>query len=223
MFNVLSSIFNQKYMAIRVLLADDHSVVRKGVRDFLEEEPDLDVVGEASDGAQAVDMALALRPDVVVMDIKMPQLSGIEATKRIKAAAPQVRVLALSAYDDDPYVWGLLEAGASGYVLKTAESRELISAIRAVAAGRSALDPQIAPRIIARAARPTLNSDLTEREREVLGLAARGLTNKQIGHDLDISDRTVQNHLANIYGKLNVQSRTEAVTAALQRGLIQLG
>jgi DNA-binding NarL/FixJ family response regulator len=210
-------------MAIRVLLADDHGVVRKGVRDFLEEEPDLDVVGEASDGAQAVDMALALQPDVVVMDIKMPQLSGIEATKRIKAAAPQVRVLALSAYDDDPYVWGLLEAGASGYVLKTAESRELISAIRAVAAGRSALDPQIAPRIIARAARPTASSDLTDREREVLSLAARGLTNKQIGHDLDISDRTVQNHLANIYGKLNVQSRTEAVTAALQRGLIQLG
>ncbi len=210
-------------MAIRVLLADDHGVVRKGVRDFLEEEPDLDVVGEASDGAQAVDMALALQPDVVVMDIKMPQLSGIEATKRIKAAAPQVRVLALSAYDDDPYVWGLLEAGASGYVLKTAESRELISAIRAVAAGRSALDPQIAPRIIARAARPTPSSDLTDREREVLSLAARGLTNKQIGHDLNISDRTVQNHLANIYGKLSVQSRTEAVTAALQRGLIQLG
>jgi DNA-binding NarL/FixJ family response regulator len=210
-------------MAIRVLLADDHGVVRKGVREFLEEEPDLDVVGEAGDGAQAVEMALALRPDVVVMDIKMPQLSGIEATKRIKAAAPNVRVLALSAYDDDPYVWGLLEAGASGYVLKTAESRELISAIRAVAAGRSALDPQIAPRIIARAARPTPSSDLTEREREVLSLAARGLTNKQIGHDLDISDRTVQNHLANIYGKLNVQSRTEAVTAALQRGLIQLG
>ncbi len=189
----------------------------------MEEEPDHYVVGEAGDGAQAVEMALALRPDVVVMDIKMPQLSGIEATKRIKAAAPNVRVLALSAYDDDPYVWGLLEAGASGYVLKTAESRELISAIRAVAAGRSALDPQIAPRIIARAARPTPSSDLTEREREVLSLAARGLTNKQIGHDLDISDRTVQNHLANIYGKLNVQSRTEAVTAALQRGLIQLG
>jgi DNA-binding NarL/FixJ family response regulator len=117
----------------------------------------------------------------------------------------------------------LLEAGASGYVLKTAESRELISAIRAVAAGRSALDPQIAPRIIARAARPTPSSDLTDREREVLSLAARGLTNKQIGHDLNISDRTVQNHLANIYGKLSVQSRTEAVTAALQRGLIQLG
>ncbi len=214
---------DETYMTIRVLLADDHGVVRKGVRDFLEEEPDLDVVGEASDGAQAVDMAIALQPDVVVMDIKMPQLSGIEATKRIKASAPQVRVLALSAYDDDPYVWGLLEAGASGYVLKTAESRELISAIRAVAAGRSALDPQIAPRIIARAARPTPSSDLTDREREVLSLAARGLTNKQIGHDLNISDRTVQNHLANIYGKLSVQSRTEAVTAALQRGLIQLG
>jgi DNA-binding NarL/FixJ family response regulator len=211
-------------MGIRILLADDHSVVRKGVRDFLEEEPDLEVVGEASDGAQAVEMALALQPDVVVMDIKMPQLGGVEATKRIKASAPHVRVLALSAYDDDPYIWGLLEAGASGYVLKTAESRELISAIRAVAAGRSALDPAIAPRIIARAARPAAGGEsLTEREIEVLRLAARGLTNKQIGHDLDISDRTVQNHLANIYTKLNVASRTEAVTAALQRGLIQLG
>ncbi len=211
-------------MPIRVLLADDHSVVRKGVRDFLVEEPDLEVVGEATDGVQAVDMALALQPDVVVMDIKMPQLSGVEATKRIKAATPHVRVLALSAYDDDPYIWGLLEAGASGYVLKTAESRELISAIRAVAAGRSALDPAIAPRIIARASRPvTSGENLTERELEVLRLAARGLTNKQIGHDLDISDRTVQNHLANTYAKLNVASRTEAVTAALQRGLIQLG
>jgi DNA-binding NarL/FixJ family response regulator len=211
-------------MAIRILLADDHSVVRKGVRDFLEEEPDLEVVGEASDGVQAIEMAQALEPDVVVMDIKMPQLGGIEATKRIKAAVPYVRVLALSAYDDDPYIWGLLEAGASGYVLKTAESRELISAIRTVAAGRSALDPAIAPRIIARASRPAAGSEsLTDREIEVLRLAARGLTNKQIGHDLDISDRTVQNHLANIYTKLDVQSRTEAVTAALQRGLIQLG
>ena len=211
-------------MPIRVLLADDHSVVRKGVRDFLEEEPDLEVVGEATDGLQAVEMALALEPDVVVMDIKMPELGGVEATKRIKAATSKVRVLALSAYDDDPYIWGLLDAGASGYVLKTAESRELISAIRAVAAGRSALDPAIAPRIIARAARSTSTGDsLTDRESEVLRLAARGLTNKQIGYDLDISDRTVQNHLANIYAKLDVASRTEAVTAALQRGLIQLG
>jgi DNA-binding NarL/FixJ family response regulator len=211
-------------MAIRVVLADDHSVVRKGVREFLEEEPDIDVVGEASDGLQAVALATELQPDVVVMDIKMPQLSGVDATKRIRSAAPKVRVLALTAYDDDPYIFGLLEAGASGYVLKTAESRELIRAIRAVAAGQSALDPAIAPRVIARVAQPAHAVEtLTDRELEVLRLAARGLTNKQIGHDLDISDRTVQNHLANIYAKLEVASRTEAVTAALQRGLLRLG
>lgn len=211
-------------MAIRVVLADDHSVVRKGVREFLEEEPDIDVIGEASDGLQAVELATELQPDVIVMDIKMPQLSGVDATKRIRSAAPKVRVLALTAYDDDPYIFGLLEAGASGYVLKTAESSELIRAIRAVAAGQSALDPAVAPRIIARVAQPaSVAESLTERELEVLRLAARGLTNKQIGHDLDISDRTVQNHLANIYAKLGVASRTEAVTAALQRGMLRLG
>lgn len=209
-------------MTIRVVLADDHSVVRKGVREFLEEEPDIEVVGEATDGQQAVEQAVELQPDVVVMDIKMPELSGVDATKRIRRDAPRVRVLALTAYDDDPYIFGLLEAGASGYVLKTAESSELIRAIRAVAAGQSALDPAIAPRIMARIAQPGSEA-LTDRELEVLRLAARGLTNKQIGHDLDISDRTVQNHLANIYGKLGVASRTEAVTAALQRGLFRLG
>ena len=131
-------------MAIRVVLADDHSVVRKGVREFLEEEPDIEVIGEASDGQQAVALATALKPDVIVMDIKMPLLSGVDATRRIRSVAPAVRVLALTAFDDDPYIFGLLEAGASGYVLKTAESSELVRAIRAVAAGQSALDPAIA-------------------------------------------------------------------------------
>lgn len=210
-------------MAIRVVLADDHSVVRKGVREFLEEEPDIDVVGEAGDGLQAVELAVELQPDVMVMDIKMPDLSGVDATRRIRKEAPKVRILALTAYDDDPYIFGLLEAGASGYVLKTAESRELIRAIRTVAAGQSALDPVIASRLMARVQQPTSTEALTDRELEVLRLAARGLTNKQIGHDLDISDRTVQNHLANIYTKLGVASRTEAVTEALQRGLFRLG
>jgi DNA-binding NarL/FixJ family response regulator len=211
-------------MAIRVVLADDHSVVRKGVREFLEEEPDIEVIGEASDGLQAVELAITLQPDVVVMDIKMPHLSGVDATKRIRSVAPKVRVLALTAYDDDPYIFGLLEAGAGGYVLKTAESRELVRAIRAVASGQSALDPAIAPRLVARFAHPPQNDEtLTDRELEVLRLAARGLTNKQIGHDLDISDRTVQNHLANIYAKLGVASRTEAVTEGLQRGVFRLG
>ena len=210
-------------MPIRVVLADDHAVVRKGVRDFLEEEPDIVVVGEAGDGRQAVELAVALRPDVIVMDIAMPELSGVEATRRIRTLAPAVRILALTAYDDEPYIFGLLDAGATGYVLKTAESREIVRAVRATAAGQSTLDPTVAARVIARARQPApLPEALTERELEILRHAARGLTNKQIGADLSISDRTVQNHLANIYAKLEVASRTEAVTVALQRGLIRL-
>jgi DNA-binding NarL/FixJ family response regulator len=210
-------------MTIRVVIADDHGVVRKGIRDLLADEGDIAVVGEARTGQEAVDMALALRPDVVVMDINMPELSGVEATRQIQAAAPQVHVLALTAYADDPYIYGLLDAGATGYILKTAEGRDIVRAVRSTAAGQSAIDPAIAPRLIARLTQPSAHGDtLTERELNVLRLAARGLTNKQIGAELAISDRTVQNHLANIYAKLAVASRTEAVTAALQRGLIQL-
>ncbi len=211
-------------MTIRVLLADDHAVVRKGVREFLEDEPDIEVVGEAGDGQQAVELAVALQPDVVVMDVAMPELSGVEATKRIRSLAPSVRVLALTAYDDEPYIFGLLDAGVTGYMLKTAESREIVRAVWATAAGRAALDPTVASRVVARAMQPqTTVEALTERELEILRLAARGLTNKQIGADLNISDRTVQNHLANTYAKLEVASRTEAVTVALQRGVIRLG
>jgi DNA-binding NarL/FixJ family response regulator len=211
-------------MIIRVVLADDHAVVRKGVREFLEDEPDIEVVGEAGDGQQAVTLAVALQPDVVVMDVAMPELSGVEATKRIRSLAPTVRVLALTAYDDDPYIFGLLDAGVTGYMFKTAESREIVRAVRATAAGRAALDPAIASRVVARAMHPQSTVDaLTEREMEILRLVARGLTNKQIGAELNISDRTVQNHLANTYTKLEVASRTEAVTVALQRGLIHLG
>ena len=210
-------------MSIRVVIADDHGVVRKGIRDLLSDEDDIAVVGEARNGHEAVDMATALQPDVVVMDIAMPELSGVEATRQIRAQTPNVRVLVLTAYDDDPYIYSLLDAGATGYILKTAESREIVRAVRATAAGQSALDPAIAPRLIARLTKPAASGDtLTERELDVLRLAARGQTNKQIGAELAISDRTVQNHLANIYAKLGVASRTEAVTAALQRNLIRL-
>jgi two-component system, NarL family, response regulator LiaR len=210
-------------MTIRVVIADDHNVVRKGIRDLLLDEDDIAVVGEARNGHEALDLALGLQPDVVVMDIAMPELSGVEATRLLRAQAPSVRVLVLTAYDDDPYIYGLLDAGASGYILKTAESREIVRAVRATAAGQSAIDPAVAPRLIARLAKPAASSDtLTDRELDVLRRAARGLTNKQIGADLEISDRTVQNHLANIYAKLGVASRTEAVTAALQRQLIKL-
>ena len=209
-----------------MLLADDHAVVRKGMRELLEDEPDMVVVGEAGDGQQAVDLALEHRPDIVLMDVRMPLLTGVEATRRIRADMPEIKVLVLSAFDDQPYVFGLLDAGAHGYVLKTAEGDEIVRAVRDVYRGRSAIDPQILPAVIDRATRrnePGATTDApSERELEVLQLAARGLTNKQIGVTLAISDRTVQNHLQNVFGKLNARSRTEAVTVALRGGLITL-
>jgi DNA-binding NarL/FixJ family response regulator len=168
------------------------------------------------------------QPDVAVLDIQMPAMTGIEATRRIKAEHPSVRVLVLTAYDDDPYIFALLQAGASGYVLKTADSSELVHAVRAVHRGESALDPAVAQKVVQQltSGRPlgaqSSAEALTEREVEVLRLAARGLTNKAIGQDLGISDRTVQGHLANIYGKLNVGSRTEAVTEALRQGWLTI-
>jgi len=211
---------------IRVVLADDHAVVRKGVREFLEEAGDVDVVAEADDGAQAFDLVEEHRPDVAVLDIRMPRVTGVEATRKIKQRFPHVRVLILTAYDDDPYVFALLQAGADGYVLKTATGDELIRAVRTVHRGESALSPQIASKVVQQAVsgRPAAAADqvetLTDRELDVLRLAARGLTNRAIGHDLGISHRTVQGHLQNVYGKLDVSSRTEAVTEALRRGWI---
>ena len=213
---------------IRVVLAYDHAVVRKGIREFLEDSGDIRVVAEASDGAQAVALVTEHQPDVVVLDVQMPALTGIEATRRIKAEHPAVRVLILTAYDDDPYIFALLQAGASGYVLKTAGSDELVNAVRAVFRGESALDPAVAQKVVQQltSGRPlgaqSVIEPLTEREIEVLELAAKGLTNKAIGQALAISDRTVQGHLANIYGKLGAGSRTEAVTEALKQGWIVL-
>ena len=211
---------------IRVVLADDHAVVRKGIREFLEEAGDVDVVAEADDGAQALDLVEEHRPDVAVLDIRMPRVTGVEATRKIKQRFPHVRVLILTAYDDDPYVFALLQAGADGYVLKTASSDELIRAVRTVHRGESALSPQIASKVVQQAVsgRPAAAADqvetLTDRELDVLRLAARGLTNRAIGHDLGISHRTVQGHLQSVYGKLDASSRTEAVTEALRRGWI---
>lgn len=213
---------------IRVILADDHAVVRKGIREFLEEEGDISVVAEAADGEQAVTLVAEHQPDVAVLDIQMPGLTGIEATRRIKAQHPNVRVLVLTAYDDDPYIFALLQAGASGYILKSADSSELVHAVRAVHRGESALDPAVAQKLVQQlttgrplGAQATVEA-LTDREIEVLRMVAKGLTNKAIGQALGISDRTVQGHLANIYGKLNVNSRTEAVTAALKEGWITI-
>jgi DNA-binding NarL/FixJ family response regulator len=210
-------------MTIRVIIADDHNVVRKGIRELLNDEADIEVIGEARNGQELLDLASALVPDVVVLDIAMPVMSGAEATRHLHATWPQIKVLVLTAYNDDPYIYGLIDAGAAGYVLKTAESHEIVRAVRSVAAGGRVIDPEVEPRLLARVNPIGSGADpITERERDVLRLAARGLTNKQIGVELGISDRTVQNHLANIYAKLGVASRTEAVTEALQRELIKL-
>ena len=211
---------------IRVLLADDHAVVRKGIRQFLEEAGDIDVVAEADDGAEALHLIESHKPDVAVLDIRMPEVTGVEATRRIKKHHPEVRVLILTSYDDDPYVFALLQAGADGYVLKTASGDELVNAVHTVQRGESALSPEIASKVVRQAmtGRPEQAAAqveaLTERELDVLRLAARGLTNRAIGHELGISHRTVQGHLQSMYGKLAVNSRTEAVTAALRRGWI---
>jgi DNA-binding NarL/FixJ family response regulator len=214
--------------AIRVVLADDHAVVRKGIREFLEEAGDIQVIAEAATGAEAVALTMEHQPDVAVLDIQMPEMSGIEATRQIKAQAPEVHVLVLTAYDDDPYIFAMLQAGASGYVLKTAPSEELVRAVQAVARGESALDPAVTARVMAQLAsgRPAgaqaAVEGLTERELEVLRRAAQGDTNRAIGHKLGISDRTVQGHLANIFGKLGVSTRTEAVLLAMKQGWITL-
>ena len=214
---------------IRILLAEDHAVVREGTRELLDREEDLEVVAEAGDGEEAVRLATSQRPDVVLMDIAMPKLDGIEATKRIKAINPAIAVLVLTAYDDDQYVFALLEAGAAGYLLKDVHTDELIKAIRAVYAGESVLHPVIARKVINRFARPTDKrreestlDQLTERELEVLKLAAKGMTNRQIANELTLSIHTVQAHLSNIFGKLGVGSRTEAVLYGLRKGWLTL-
>jgi DNA-binding NarL/FixJ family response regulator len=213
---------------IRVVLADDHAVVRKGIREFLEETGAVQVVAEAVDGAEAVKLTGEYRPDVAVLDIQMPGMNGIEATRQIKAAYPATRILILTAYDDDPYVFALLRAGADSYIMKSAGSDELVHAVRTTAAGGKMLDPEVAAKVVAHvtSGRPGAAQDqiepLSERELEILRLAGKGLTNKAIGIELNISDRTVQGHLANIYGKLQVGSRTEAVTKALKLGWIVL-
>jgi len=214
---------------IKVLIADDHAVVREGTRRILEQEPDMEVVGEAGDGEEAVNLATDLKPDVAIIDIAMPKLDGIEATKRIKAAWPSINVLILSAYDDDQFIFSLLEAGAAGYLLKSIRSRELIDAIRAVYSGESVLHPSIARKVLNRFVSTSGKPEgqepsgvLSDREMEVLKLAARGLSNQDIAEKLCLSIRTVQGHLGHIFNKLQVGSRTEAVVRALKEGWVAL-
>jgi len=215
---------------IRILIADDHAFVREGTRRILEQEPDLEVVAEAGDGEEAVKLACDLKPDVALVDVAMPRLDGIEATRRIKAQCPAVAVLVLSAYDDDQFIFGLLEAGAAGYLLKSVRGQEIVDAIRAVHAGESVLHPSVARKVLNRFAgvsgkpRERKSLDLlTEREMDVLKLVTKGLSNKDIAEGLCLSVRTVQGHLANIFNKLRVSSRTEAVVHALKEGWVTLG
>jgi DNA-binding NarL/FixJ family response regulator len=209
---------------IRVLIADDHPVVRDGTRILLQRESDMEVVGEAADGEEAVALAQQLKPDVAIVDIAMPKMNGIEATKQIKVHCPSTAVLILSAYDDDAYVFALLEAGAAGYLLKYAHGNQVVEAVRAVRSGESVLAPSVARKVLNRfkpteAQQQPLSPDvLSPREMEVLKLVTRGLSNKEIAEQLSVSIRTVQAHLIHIFDKLGVGSRTEAVVLALKRG-----
>ncbi len=210
---------------IRVVLADDHAVVRQGIHDFLSEHDDIQIVAQAADGDQAMDLIRQHQPDVAVLDIQMPGRTGIEVTRAVRAERLPVGVLILTAYDDEPFVMTALKAGANGYVLKTADPDELVEAVRAVHEGKSALDPTILRKVMAHLAgeATTFSGEtLSARELDVLRLTARGYTNKAIAAQLGISDRTVQGHLGHIYEKMDAASRTEAVTKGIQLGWIQV-
>ena len=214
-------------MSIRVLVADDQSMVRAGFRRLLADEPDIDVVAEADNGIEAVEKAARFTPDVVLMDIRMPQLDGIEAARRILTAEPAARVLILTTFDLDEYVYRALRAGASGFVLKDDPPEQLIAAIRTVAAGDALLSPAITKGVIRQFARlpdpaPAKELDeLTAREREIFKLIANGLSNAEIGRELFIGETTVKTHVTHIFQKLNVRDRVQAVVLAYQAGLVE--
>ena len=204
---------------ITVLLVDDHPVVRHGLRGMLDAEPDLSVVGEAASGAEGVERAVGLRPDVVLMDLRMPGGDGVSATSRIVASAPGVRVLVLTTYESDRDILRAIEAGANGYLLKDASPQELADAVRAAARGETVLAPSVASTLVRQVRRPAPPA-LSARETEVLRLVARGLTNADIGRELFISEATVKTHLLRAFGKLDVADRTAAVTTAMEHGFL---
>ena len=214
---------------ITILLAENHVVVRESIRRFLEREANFEVVGEAGDGEEAVQMASQLKPDVIVMDISMPKLNGIEATKQIKALQPSAVVLILTAYDYEQYIFPLLEAGAAGYLLKDVSSRELVSAIQTVHKGEAVLHPAVARKVMERLRQTKVEPTgeraldlLTEREITILKMAARGMSNNDMAQELHLSVRTIESHLGSIFNKLGVGSRTEAVIQAMKKGWFTL-
>jgi len=214
---------------ITILLAEDHVVVRESIRQSLEREPNFRVVGEASNGEEAVRMARQLKPDVIIMDISMPKLNGIDATKQIKTFWPSARILILTAYDYEQYIFPLLEAGAAGYLLKDVSSRELVTAIQSVHKGDVVLHPAVARKVLwrfqhARSERAEKEAPdlLTEREVAVLNMVAKGMSNSAIAEDLNLSVRTIESHLGTIFNKLGVGSRTEAAIQAIKKGWLTL-
>ena len=204
---------------ITVVLVDDHPVVRAGLRGMLDAEPDLQVVGEAADGAEAVALAGALAPDVILMDLRMPGLDGVGATERILAGSDRSKVVVLTTYETDADILRAVEAGASGYLLKDASIAELAGAIRAAARGETVLAPSVATRLVRQVRNPG-QPTLSNREVQVLGLVARGMTNAGIGTSLHISEATVKTHLLRVFGNLDVSDRTAAVTTAMKLGLL---
>jgi NarL family two-component system response regulator LiaR len=213
---------------IKILLAEDHTVVREGLRELIEREQDLEVVAEAGDGEEALELVSRTDPDVAIIDIAMPRLNGIELTGQIKALYPSVAVIILTAYDNEEFVFALLEAGAAGYLLKDVRGQELINAIHAVQDGDPVLHPAITRKVLdglpsrEKPSKEEKLVSLTQRELELLKLGAEGLVNKEIATRLDLSLRTVQAHWTNIFNKLGVSSRTEAVVQSLKKGYISL-
>jgi DNA-binding NarL/FixJ family response regulator len=205
---------------VRVVLAEDHALVREGTAELLERAGGIRVVGQAADGLEAVRLVASLRPDVLVIDLAMPGLDGVEATRRCRGVSPDTAVLALTAHEEEPYVRAMLEAGACGYLSKTARGNELVAAVKAVAAGETVLSPRIASQLF-QTPRQSETPGLTPRELDMLRAAARGLGNKQIAAELGLSPRTVQTHLTSAFAKLGVTSRTEAVLEAIKRGWVR--